>query len=266
MGDTDTSLLTPSDLFWPALAACLLVFAWWGATLLFAVPSFILPSPGTVAAQVAEYSGLFASSAWETFTKVVYGGAVGIAGGFALAVLVHSSTWIRRAVYPYLVVIRVLPKIAIAPLLLIYLGTGPTTAVVFIALITFFPVVVNTTAGFDRVPRQHRDLFRSVNASRLDRFLQLELRHALPDVFAGLKQAVTLAVIGTVVAEWVLADSGLGFLILIGTENLQTALVIAATVVLLGLGLAMYGGVTLLQRWVVGVDDETASWNSVGRL
>ncbi|WP_144926419.1 ABC transporter permease [Halorubrum salsamenti] len=222
--------------------------AWWALVAALNVPSYLLPPPDAVAAVIVGNPGMFARNAVATAEKVAIGGSVGVATGFLLAVSISRLPWLRRAVYPYLVTVRVLPKIAIAPLLLIYVGTGTTTAVVFIGLIAFFPMVLSTAAGFERVPTEQRDLLRSVDADPLDAFLRLELPYAVPDLFAGLKQSVTLAVIGAVVAEWLVSDSGLGFLILLGSENVQVDLMLAALAVLVALGLSLYGLVVLAQR------------------
>lgn len=239
------------DLLLPAGGLVAATTVWWLAAAMLDVPPFLLPAPGAVAALLLESPAVYLWNALATLEKILLGGAIGITGGFGLAVLVAYLPWFRRAVYPYLVTVRVLPKIAIAPLLLIYLGTGTTTAVVFVALVAFFPMVLSTAAGFDRAPAEQRDLLRSVNAGPLTRFLRLDLPYALPDVFAGLKQAVTLAVVGAVVAEWIVADSGLGFLVLLGSENVRADIILAALAVLLAVGLALYGSVALAQR-VVG--------------
>ncbi|WP_459810756.1 ABC transporter permease [Halopiger thermotolerans] len=239
-----------ADVLAPTAALAVGVLCWWLVTAAGAVPSFILPSPTAVAAQLLGSPELYARNVLSTLEKVVYGGSVGVVAGFLLAVLVAYLPWFRTAVYPYLVAVRVLPKIAVAPLLLIYLGTGTTTAIVFVALITFFPLVLNTAAGLDRAPTEHRDLLRSVDAGALERFAVVDLPYALPDVFAGLKQSVTLAVVGAVVGEWVIADDGLGFLVLMGSENVRPEVMLAALSVLIGMGLALYGAVVLVQRGV----------------
>ena len=238
------------DVLAPAVALAVGVLGWWAATTVGNVPAFLLPSPAAVAAQLLGNPALYAHNAAETLETVVRGGAVGVAAGFALALLVAYLPWFRTAVFPYLVAVRVLPKIAVAPLLLIYLGTGAETAVVFVALITFFPLVLNAAAGLERAPSAHRDLLRSVDAGPLERIVYVDLPYALPDVFAGLKQSVTLAVVGAVVAEWVIADRGLGFLILMGSENVRPDVMLAALAVLLALGLALYAAVVLVQRGV----------------
>ncbi len=228
---------------------------WWAATTVFGVPSFVLPSPVAVAARLAGNPGLYLRSAAATLEKLLVGGTVGIGAGFAIAVVVAHVPIVRRAVYPYLVAIRVLPKIAIAPLLLTYFGLGFHTAVVFVALVTFFPMVVSSVAGFERVPDRHQALLRTVDAGPVATFVRVRLPYALPDLFAGLKQSVTLAVIGAIVAEWVVATDGLGYLILLASENVTVDVMVAALVVLVALGLSLYGAVAAVQRRVSWWDE-----------
>ncbi|WP_248896014.1 ABC transporter permease [Haloplanus halobius] len=238
------------DVVLPVSALVAAVAGWWALVVGFAVPPYLLPSPTAVATRLVDNPDLYLSHATETLRKIVAGGAAGIAVGFSLALVVSAVPVLRRAIYPYLVAARVLPKIAIAPIFLIYFGVGFGTAVLFVALVVFFPVVVGTAAGLDRTPDAHLDLLRSVDADPLRTFLAVRLPHALPDVFAGVKQAVTLAVVGAVVAEWILSNDGLGALILVASENVQVDVMLAALVVLLPMGLLLYGGVTLCQRAV----------------
>jgi NitT/TauT family transport system permease protein len=234
----------------PLSALVAAVACWWALTVAFAIPPFLLPSPGAVAARLAGNPALYLANAAETLRKVLVGGAAGITAGFTLALVVWAVPVLKRAIYPYLVALRVLPKIAVAPVFLIYFGVGFETAVVFVAVIVFFPVVVGTAAGLDRTPEAHLDLLRSVDAGPLRTFLAVRLPHALPDVFAGVKQSVTLAVVGAVVAEWILSNDGLGSLILVASENVQVDVMLAALTVLLCMGLLLYGGVTLCYRAV----------------
>lgn len=236
------------DALLPLCAFVAGIVGWWAMTVAFSVPPFLLPSPVDVVSLLVGNPGLYARNALLTLEKILYGGTVGVVGGFVLAICMAYLPWFRRAVYPYLVTARVLPKIAIAPVLLIYLGTGTGTAVVFVALIAFFPLVLSTVAGLDRTPPEQRALLRSVNAGRIRTALYVDLRYALPDVFAGLKQSVTLSVVGAVIAEWIVADDGLGFLILLGSENVRADVMIAALVVLVAEGLALYAVVARIQR------------------
>lgn len=235
----------------PTVALSLGVMAWWVATELIGIPPFLLPAPAAVATQLTDSPGLYVRNALYTLEKIVYGGVSGIVAGFTLALFVTTVGSLRRAIYPYLVTMRVLPKLTIAPVLLIYLGIGFRTAVVFVALVTFFPMVVSTVAGLDNTPKSYLNLLESVDAGPLRTFLSVRLPYALPDVFAGLKQSVALAVVGAVVAEWIVADRGLGFLVLFAFENVQTDVMTAALVVLFVEGWILYGTVVLVQRFVL---------------
>jgi len=234
----------------PLAGLAVAVACWWAVTVAFAIPPFLLPSPAAVLARLVGNPELYLTHAVETLRKILVGGAAGVTAGFTLAVVVVAVPLLRRALYPYLVAARVLPKIAVAPVFLIYFGVGFETAVLFVALVVFFPVVVGTAAGLSRTPDAHLDLLRSVDADPLRTFLSVRLPHALPDVFAGLKQSVTLSVVGAVVAEWVLSNDGLGALILAASENVQVDVMLAALAVLLPIGLGLYGGVLLCQRAV----------------
>jgi ABC-type nitrate/sulfonate/bicarbonate transport system permease component len=243
----------PGVLF-PTSALVVGVLAWWAVTVVFALPSFVLPSPVAVAGQLLDSPGLYLRNAGATLGKILVGGALGIGAGFTAGVLVAHVSLFRRMVLPYLVALRVLPKVALAPVFLLYFGIGFETAVLFVTLVTFFPMTVSTTAGFDQVPARQRDLLRSVDGGRIRGFLTVSLPFALPDIFAGLKQAVTLSVIGAIVAEWVVATDGLGSLILVASETVQVDTMLAALVVLVVLGLGLYGAVVGLQqrlRWTI---------------
>lgn len=230
------------------------VVGWWVLTGPVGVPSFMLPSPGAVAGTLLGNPGLYLRNAGHTTWKVVVGCAVGTTVGFLLGVVIFYRPLLRRALYPYLVTLRVLPTIAIAPLLLIYVGIGTTSALVFVSVMVFFPMVVNTVAGFERAPDREIDLLYSVSADGFIDSLSIRLPYALPDVFAGLKQAVTLSVIGAIVAEWVVGNRGLGYLILIASESVQVAVMVAALVVLVALGLVLYGAVVVVQHAMPWLD------------
>ncbi|MFB6107472.1 MAG: ABC transporter permease [Haloplanus sp.] len=245
---TPTERRPLSSVALPAAALVGAIAVWWAVTVAFAVPRFVLPPPTAVAARLVGNPALYVHHAVATLRKVLVGGVVGVVAGFAIALVVAFVPVLRRALYPYLVAARVLPKIAVAPVLLIYVGVGFVTAVAFVGLVVFFPMVISTAAGLDRAPRAQVDLLRSVDAGPARTFLAVRLPHALPDVFAGLKQSVTLAVVGAVVAEWILANDGLGYLVLVASENVQVDVMLASLSVLLAMGLGLYGVVALCQR------------------
>lgn len=224
---------------------------WSALSVALALPSYVLPPPTSVATRLVTNPDLYATSGRITLERILVGGGVGVFGGATLAVVIVYVPILRRALVPYLVAARVLPKIAIAPVLLIYLGTGSLTGTLFVALVSFFPTVVSTVAGLDNTPERYRDLFASLDAGPVATFLHLRLPYALPDVFAGLKQSATLAVVGAVVAEWVVSTEGLGALILFAMEDVQTDVMLAAVAVLFVEGLALYGIVVAVEQRVV---------------
>lgn len=235
------------------------VAVWWLLATALALPGYVLPPPTAVAGRLLASPGLYADNAATTLRRIVVGGAVGAFAGAAIAVLVVHVGWLRRALVPYLVAARVLPKIAVAPVLLIYLGTGETTGVVFVALVAFFPMVVSAVAGLESAPAAHRDLLRSVDAGPVATLVHLRLPYALPDVFAGLKQSTTLAVVGAVIAEWLVSTDGLGALILFALEDVQVDVMLAALAVLFAEGFALYGLVVATERRVGWADDQRGS-------
>ncbi|MFC7080599.1 ABC transporter permease [Halorussus caseinilyticus] len=234
----------------PAGALAVGVLAWWAVVALLGIPAYLLPTPAAVAARLADRPGLYLRNAATTLRTILAGGLAGVLTGFGAAAVVVHSTFLRRALAPYLVTARVLPKIAVAPLLLVYLGTGAGTALAFVSLVAFFPTFVSSTAGLRETPDEYLDLLRSVEAGPVRTFLFVRVPSALPSVFAGLKQSAALAVVGAVVAEWVLTDEGLGYLVLVGAENVQTDAVLAAVAVLFAEGLAVYGAVAAVENRV----------------
>ncbi|WP_240318849.1 ABC transporter permease [Halorussus rarus] len=232
----------------PAGGLAVGVLVWWAVVALLGVPPYLLPSPVAVADRLASRPGLYAHNGLVTLRTVLGGGAAGVLAGFGAAAVTVHSTLLRRALYPYLVTARVLPKIAVAPLLLVYLGTGAGTALWFVALVAFFPTYVSSASGLDGTPEEYLDLLRSVDAGPVRTFLFVRVPAALPSVFAGLKQSAALATVGAVVAEWILTDEGLGYLVLIGAENVQTDVVLAAVVVLFAEGMAVYGAVVAVEN------------------
>lgn len=225
----------------PSITLVLLLALWDCAVVYFNIPSTLLARPGTVVSELyyGVTSGLLARHTMITMQEVVYGFAVGAFAGFALGAMVAESTWTRLALYPFLVAFQMIPKVAIAPLFIIWLGYGVSSKVAFTASITFFPVVINTIAGLRSVDAEVLEMMRVFRASRWQTFWQVKLKFALPYLFASLEVAMVLAVIGAIVAEFVGATAGLGYLILQQMHTLETARVFAVLVVLSLLGIVL---------------------------
>lgn len=223
---------------------------WELAARLSGLPAFILPPPARVASRLLEVlaDGSLARHTQATLIEIVAGLVLGGAVAALLGYVVAKSPALERALTPYIVASQSIPVVAIAPLLVIWLGPGLLSKVVVCALIVFFPLLINTVVGLRSVPAELRDLLRSLRASRWQTFVKLEAPAALPVLLGGLKIGATLAVIGAVVGELVGADRGLGFLVNVGRGQYDTALVFVAVGALVALALSLYGGVALLER------------------
>ena len=231
----------------PSITLVLLLALWDWAVVYFNIPSTLLARPGAVVSELyyGVTSGLLAKHTLITMQEVVYGFAVGAFAGFVLGAAVAESTWTRLALYPFLVAFQMIPKVAIAPLFIIWLGYGISSKVAFTASITFFPVVINTIVGLRSVDAEVLEMMRVFRASRWQTFWQVKLKFALPYLFASLEVAMVLSVIGAIVAEFVGATGGLGYLILQQMHTLETARVFAVLVVLSLLGIVL--------SWVIRV-------------
>ncbi|CDN48852.1 Hydroxymethylpyrimidine transport system permease protein [Neorhizobium galegae bv. orientalis] len=209
--------------------------AWeWVLIPLLNISPALLPKPSAIA--IALWSGLFVGDLGAdiliTLQEVFLGYVLGSAIGFALAIPVAGSRVAERILYPYIVALQAIPKVAIAPLFVIWFGFGMTSKVVIVALITFFPVFVNAVIGLRATPAEQDELFDVYNASAWRRFRYLRLPNSAPYIFGGLNVGVTLSVIGAIVAEFVGAQEGIGSAIIRAGFALDTAGVFAAIAVL----------------------------------
>jgi len=231
------------------LAASLIgaLLVWEVAVRLLQVPEFILPAPSRVLADLGRNIHVVGPAALYTLQPMVMGFAVAAVLGVAMALLVVYSKAFEALFYPLLVVLQIIPKIAIAPLFIIWVGFGLPSKI----LLVFFPIVVNAIAAFKSIESEVFDLARSYRASRLRIFWQVELPGAMPSLFAGFKVAAALSATAAVVAEFVASDNGLGYLLLGYNGNLNTSMTFAVILVLSALGLLLYGVVELLERWAI---------------
>ena len=212
------------------------------------VKPVILPAPSVVMVTIARHWAYLARETWPTFVAIAAGFIVAATFGFVIAVGIAYSKWINELSYPFLVAAQVLPKIALAPLFLIWFGFGVTPKIVIAALIAFFPIVINTARGLNSVEPELVQYMRSLGASWWTIFSRISLPWALPYVFASFKIAITLAVVGAVVGEFVASDSGLGYVISYANISLDTELMFAGIFVLSALGVALFLLVVLLER------------------
>jgi len=222
------------------------------------IKPFLIPAPSDVAQSLWEDRSLLATDAWVTVQEVLLGFAIALVLGFAFAIALHLSDTLRRAFYPLLVASQTVPVIAIAPILVVWLGFGIGPKLAIIALVCFFPITVNTLDGLRSVDPELPRMMRTLDAGRARTLTRVEVPSALPFLISGAKIAAAISVIGAVFGEWSGADEGLGHLILVAQGQLQTARVFAAVFVLSMLAIILFGALALAER-------KLAWWGPRGR-
>ncbi len=237
-----------TDVAAPIVLLFVLLATWEGAVRLFDVPHYILPAPSRIAVAFVSHFPSLLHHASVTLAEIVLGLLLGGLGGFGLAVAVFYSLILERALFPLIIASQMIPVFAIAPLLIVWMGYGLWPKATVAALIGFFPVVVNASDGLRAPSEESVELFRSLGATRWQVFRKLRLPASLPTLFAGLKVAVTLCVVGATIGEWVGAHQGLGYLMLQSNALLRVDLVFAAILMLSVLGLLLFGGLRIIER------------------
>ena len=234
----------------PLAAVVALIAIWELLTRLFEVPTYLIPRPGLVALALSEHFELILKESWVTTSEILLGYALSIVVGIPLALAIFLWPPFARAIYPLLVSSQAMPKVAVAPLLIVWFGFGLLPKVLIAFLIAFFPIVINTMVGFKEVDRGLADVFRSVSANERQLFMKLRLPYAMPYIFAGLRIATTLSVLGAIVAEWLAASNGLGYLVLSGSFNFNTARSFAAIIALAVIGTGFFALMSWIERLV----------------
>jgi NitT/TauT family transport system permease protein len=234
----------------PAATLLAALVAWEVATRAFRIPRFIMPAPSAILGEGWEWRYRFIGHTWVTLYETLGGFALSMVVGVPLAVLIVYSPALRAAIYPLVILAQSVPKIAIAPVLLLVLGYGEVPKMVVAFLVAFFPVVVDTATGLAATPPELLDLSRSYRASAFKTFLKVRLPMALPFIFAGAKVAITLSVIGAVVGEFVGSDRGLGYVILSSTSYWKTEVAFSAMILLSLMAIVLFAAVSLVERFV----------------
>lgn len=235
----------------PVATAFLFLLAWQAIATYGEIPPAILPPPTMVIEQLTSNFPLIMKHTIPTTYETLLAFGISIPLGIALAGLMVYSTVAYRALYPNIVFFQLIPKIALAPLFIVWLGIGSSSRVTFSIFISFFPILVATAAGLQSVETTMLRLCRSLRMSEWQVLIRVRFPTSPPFIFSGMKVAVTLAIIGIVVGEFIASQQGLGYLILFASSRQQTDLALACIAVLCIVGLVLYGGVVLCEKMVM---------------
>lgn len=232
----------------PWLTALALLGFWWLFVVLFGIESFVLPTPVESFVAIYRYRGPLLDSALATLATTLAGFAISVAVGSALGILIGASRLAYSALYPILIAINSVPKAALVPILVIWFGVGDVPAVITAFVLSFFPIVVNVATGIATIEPELMDVLRALGATRTDMMVKIGIPRSLPYFFASLKIAITLSFVGSVIAEIVAGNSGVGHVMLVASSEFDVPLVFAALIVVGVMGTGMYAGFALLER------------------
>lgn len=236
---------------YPIVTTLVLLVVWETAARIGLVSPIVLPAPSAIVIAGVEKFPLLLYMSYITASEFLLGFGLGVAVGLPLGALVVYARPVRLAIYPLLVAFQTTPKVAIAPIFIVWLGAGLTSKVLISFAIAFFPIVIDTAIGLRAAQPETIYLARSMGANSFQVFWYVRFPNALPAIFGGLKVASTLAVVGAIVGEFVSADRGLGYLVLVANGELDTRLVFACVVMLTILGMAFYFLIEVLEKIIV---------------
>ena len=223
----------------PPLTFVGIVGLWWGAVVLFKIPAYLLPGPGAVFARMVSDAGLLWTHSQVTLIEILLGFGLTIVTAIPLGLLIALSALAKQIVYPPIMLMQLVPKIAVAPLFLVWLGFGLESKILLTILMTFFPLLLASISGFMILDDRLLFLTKSMGASSWETFRYLRFPAALPVIFSGIKTSATIAATAAIVAEFVGANRGLGYVLLRGTSTMDIELVFAVLVVLTVVGIAI---------------------------
>lgn len=236
----------------PGIILFIAIIALWEIAIrLFNVPLFVLPAPSNIATALAANASILAGATLVTAKEVLVGFVLAVIVGVVLALLIVRFHLLGRALYPLIVLFQTVPKVALAPIFILWFGYDLAPKVLLITVIAFFPVTLDMLAGLQSVEHSFIALMRSVGARNNDIMLHVRIPHALPHLMAGMKVAITFSVIGAIVGEFAGASAGLGYVIQFASTQLDTPMVFAALVVVSMVGVAFYYVIELLEHLLV---------------
>lgn len=225
-----------------------LIGVWEASVHLFAIPVYLLPAPSAIWVDCIAIAGTIWGHTVATLHTVIVGFIVSVAISLPLAVALTSSRLVANAIYPLLVLTQAIPKVALAPILVVLLGANELPRIVVTFLVAFFPLVINMATGLLSVPPELIELSRSYKASKMQELWRIRIPYAIPFIFSGLKVAIALSVVGAVVGEFVNADKGLGYLIVSSTAFFQVPVAFGALILLSVMGIVLFQAVVVAER------------------
>jgi NitT/TauT family transport system permease protein len=234
----------------PVVFAAGVLLVWECACRWVPVSPLILAPPSAIWAILVDSWPILLSQCWPTLINSVVGFLIAAFCGIAIGMGLVASRRVEMATWPYLLTFQLIPKVALAPLFIIWFGVGPSSRLMFAVFLSFFPITLSAATGFRSADAGALRLCRSLTASSWQSFISVRLPYAMPHIFAGLKVGVTVAMIGVIVGEFVTAQEGLGYIIMFASSAAETALVFAAIFLLCVLGLGLYGLVAVAE-WAV---------------
>jgi NitT/TauT family transport system permease protein len=235
----------------PTVTFFLLLVLWGAATRIFDWPIWLVPTPLDVAEALWEQRSLLPRQFWVTLLETLGGFGLAVAIGIPIAIAIAVSPILELTIYPILLALNAVPKIAIAPILVLWMGFGYGPKIVVALLLCIFPIVIGTATGLKSTPPELVELARSLTANRRQMFLKIRFPAAMPQIFVGLKVAISLAVIGAVIGEFVGSSEGLGWVILNTQSNLDTPLAFASMALLAVMSIALFYALVALERLLV---------------
>ncbi len=238
-------------LLYPLGGVALVICLWEAAARLLQIPTYLLPAPSTIADSIEANAGLLIKHSLTTASEIVLGFTLSVIVGIPLALGIYIWKPFSRVVYPVLVSSQAVPKVAVAPLFIVWFGFNLLPKVLIAFLIAFFPIVINTAMGLASIEREKLYLAQSIGLGTLSTFFKIQLPNALPSIFAGFRISITFAVVGAVVGEFVGGQAGLGYLLLTANGNMDTPLLFAGIVALTILGLVFFALIGLAERLVL---------------
>jgi NitT/TauT family transport system permease protein len=237
---------------WPPALVLAVVFAlWWLVTAQEWVPDYLVPTPAQVFDTMRDQWAMLAHNSWVTLYETLLGFALAVALGLGTAVLIAYSRGFDKAIYPLVLFAQVIPKVAIAPLLVVWFGTDLRPKVILAVLIAFFPVVISGVAGLRSTDPELLDLSATMGGSRWQTFRKIRFPNSLPHLMSGVKVAVTLAVVGAVVGEFIGASEGLGYVLLLANGQLDAPLLFATLILMSAIGIALFALVDVAEALLI---------------